>query len=444
MSAMLDAPDESRMSQAHHQTLARLHRQHYRDVLAPLIRILGSFEAAEEVAQEAFIAAHEAWQRDGLPDEPLAWLRRTARNRAIDGYRRGARWKLKEDVLRSELPGWQDPPQDTDELEDDVLRLVFTCCHPALALEARIALTLHTVCGLTSEQVARAFLVPRTTLQQRLVRAKRKIDGARIPYQVPDRKDLPDRLSAVLHTIYLVFNEGYGATDADGLLRRDLCEEAIRLARLLLGLLPGHPSTGALLALMLLHHSRSEARTDSRGELVTLEDQDRSLWDQEAIGEALPMVEAALRARPVPPYAIEAAIVALHAHAARAEDTDWAQITGLYGVLLAAGSDPITELNAAVAMAMSGRLDEGLARLDALEAGGGLRDYHLLPAARADLLRRVGRGEQACAAYEQALSLVSNPVERRYLERRHREVSGQERKNNPAAVDRATVRSSPG
>lgn len=400
--------------------IAELHRRHFRDVVAPLVRVTGSFELAEEVAQEAFVAALEAWA-DGAPDEPLAWLRRVARNRALDRVRRQARWKVRAAAL-AEAPEPALPDAQLPEIEllsDDVLRLVFTCCHPALSPEARVALTLHTVCGLTSDEVARAFLLPRPTLQQRLVRAKRKIDQARIPYVVPGREALPERLSGVLHTVYLVFNEGHEASAGDALVRRELCDEAVRLARLVAGLLPEHPEPRALLALLLLHHARTPARLDARGELVTLGAQDRGLWDQERIAEALPLVDDVLRARPLPAYAVEAAIAALHARAQRAEDTDWRQIAALYVVLeRQSGGSPVVALNAAVAMAMAGDLSAGLRRLDALEAGGALDRYHLLPAARGELLLRAGQPDAAAAAFRSALALVSNPVERRFLERR--------------------------
>ncbi len=404
--------------------VAELYRRHYRDVVAPLIRVLGSFEAAEDAAQAAFAKALAAWERDGMPDEPLAWVRRVARNGALDVHRRQSRWRDRAAAIAAEAPGSLEPDLDLDGVSDDLLRLVFTCCHPSLSPEAQVALTLHTVCGLTSDEVARAFLVPRTTLQQRLVRAKRKIDRARIPYVVPSRDDLPERVASVLRTIYLVFNEGYGATASDALVRRDLCDEAIRLARLVEALVPGAAAPRALLALMLLHHARTPARTDAAGELVLLEHQDRSLWDGARIAEALPLVEASLRARPLPDYAVEAAIAALHARAPTPEQTDWAQIAALYAVLVErSGGSPVVRLNAAVAVAMAGDAEEGLRRLDALDAEGALAHYHLLPAARGGLLARLGRIDDARGAYTAARALAANAVERRYLERRLAELS---------------------
>jgi len=399
--------------------IAALHRQHYREILAPLIRSLGSFEWAEDVVQEAFVQALRSWEPDRLPDEPVAWLRRVARNRAIDQYRRRQRGRSKEQDFAAALPDHVEPRFDDDAVADDDLRLIFTCCHPSLAPEAQIALTLRTVCGLTTEQVARAFLVKATTPQQRIVRAKRKIDRAGIPYVVPDRDALPQRLPPVLKTVYLVFNEGYGATDGESLIRRELCDEGIRLGRLLCGLMPGEPAPQALLALMLLQHSRHRARTDAHGDLVPLEEQDRGLWDQTLIAEALPLVEASLAGQPVPAYAIEAAIAAVHAQAGTPEATDWAQIAALYGLLeQGAVGNPVVALNAAVAVAMAGDLAAGLARIEALDRTGRLAGYHLLPAARADLLRRLGRPEEARNAFRQALEMTTNPVERRFIERR--------------------------
>lgn len=399
--------------------VAELHRAHYRALVAPLIRVLGGFAAAEDVVQEAFTKALDRWPDTGLPDEPIAWLRRVARNAALDRRRRDTTWRAKTDALRHTLPTSTELDFDDTPLTDDALRLVFTCCHPSLAPEAQVALTLRTVCGLTSDEVARAFLLPRATLQQRLVRAKKKLDHAGIRYEVPDAEHLPGRLGPVLRTIYLVFNEGYGASQGDALVRHALCDEAIRLGRLVSGLLPEAAAPRALLALMLLHHARRDGRVDDAGDLVRLEDQDRSRWDRAAIAEALPLVEQALRARPPSRYAVEAAIAALHAQARTAEATDWAQISALYGVLGAlVGGDPVVALNAAVAQAMAGDLEGGLARLDALEAAGRLQRYHLLPAARADLLVRLGRPDAARAAYADAIARAENEVERRFLERR--------------------------
>lgn len=380
---------------------------------------MGSFERAEDVVQESFALALSKWEQDGPPDEPLAWLRRTARNRAIDNYRREANWQGKATQLAAEsLDSFMAPP-DTEAVRDDALRLIFTCCHPSLAPSAQIALTLRTVCGLTTEEVARSMLVQPTTLQQRIVRAKRKIDIAKIPYVVPTLDVLPARLSTALQTVYLVFNEGYGATVGDTLIRRELCEEGIRLARLMADLLPGQPAPKAVLALMLLHHARRAARTSGAGELITLDLQDRTLWDHSLVAEALPLVEHSLMAQPVSNYAIEAAIAALHTSAASADETDWPQIAALYQVLLErSNQNPVVALNAAVAVAMAGNLEEGLARVDSLAASGALPNYHLLPAARGDLLRRLGRFDESREAYARALDLVENAVERRFIETR--------------------------
>lgn len=400
--------------------LSELHRRHHRTLVAPLIRVLKSFEAAEDVVQDAFSKALAAWRDDGPPDEPLAWLHRAAKNRALDVVRRQARWARKSSELAAAVPEAVEMPDlDAAPLRDDTLRLIFTCCHPSLSPDAQVALTLRTVCGLTSEQVARAFLLQTPTLQQRLVRARRKIDRAGIPYEVPDRDQLPERLAGVLRTIYLVFNEGYDATDGEALIRRELCEEAIRLGRLVVELLPEAADAQALLALMMLHHARWATRTDAQGDLVTLEEQDRARWDRVLVEEALPWVEAALRARPVSTYALEAAIAALHMRAETAEATDWPQIAALYRELeMRSGGSPVVALNAAVATAMAGALEAGLARLEGLARDPALASYHLLPAARADLLRRAGRLGEARAAYAEALSRARNPVERRFLEMR--------------------------
>ncbi len=404
--------------------VAELHRQHYRGLIAPLIRLLGSFEMAEDVVQDTFTQALQSWRQGPLPDEPLAWLRRVAKNRAIDRSRSQRRQAEKQEVLVRELDSRVELEFSDAFARDDTLRLVFTCCHPSLSAEAQVGLTLRTVCGLTSQQVARAFLLKPQTLQQRLVRAQRKIDQAKIPYVIPDRETLPERTEAVLRTIYLVFNEGYGASDGDTLIRRELCDEAIRLGRLLSGLMPESGSAKALLALMLLHHSRRAARITPAGDLVTLEDQDRSLWDQELIAEAMPLVESGLKSRPLSTYAIEAAIAALHAQAKAAHETDWVQIAALYSVLeqLTAQS-PIVALNSAVALAMAGNLEQGLERLQALEADGGLTGYHLLPSALGELLSRAGRLAEARDAFGRALDLVTNPVERRFIQARLRKLA---------------------
>lgn len=396
-----------------------LYRQHYSEVLAPLIRILGGFAAAEEVAQDAFLSALKSWSRSGIPDEPVAWLRQVAKNRAIDSYRRQGRWQDREEQVVALYEDRETPALEPDEVRDDMLRLVFTCCHPSLSPEAQIALTLHTVCGLTTEEVARSFLLKTTTLAQRLVRAKRKIEQAGIPYVVPSGAELAPRLEAVLKTVYLVFNEGYGAASGQVLVRRELCGEAIRLARLLSALLPDRAGPRGLLALMLLHDSRRDARTDDAGDLVPLDEQDRGRWDSGEIAEALALVDTALTERPLTTYAIEAAIAALHARAARPSETDWAQIAELYRILEErSGGSPVVRLNRAVAHALAGDLSGGLERLDRLEREGALADYHLLPAARAELLTRLGRDDDARAAYEVARRLAKNDVERRFIERR--------------------------
>ena len=402
--------------------VAKLHRDHYRELLAPLVRIAGSFAEAEDIAQEVFARAFERWSAEAIPDEPLAWLRRSARNAAIDRYRRARRWRDKEEALAHEADRvFLDDHEDV--IRDDLLRLIFTCCHPSLAPAAQLALTLRTVAGLSSEEAARSLLVERTTLQQRIVRAKKKIDAAAIPYEVPEAKELPARLRSVLRVIYLVFNEGYGATAGDGLLRPALCAEAIRLGRIVRGLLPGESGPAGLLALMLLHHSRRHSRIDSNGDLVTLEEQDRARWDADAIAEALPLVEQALAEKPASSYAVEAAIAALHARAVTAAETDWPQIAELYAWLeRESGDNPVVTLNAAVARALAGDLEAGLAELDALRTARSLEKYHLLPAARADLLARSGRTPEAREAYDRAFGLATNEVERRFLARRRAEL----------------------
>ncbi len=417
------------MSPTLSHTIEQLHRAHYRELIAPLIRTLGSFELAEDVVQDAFAKALESWRASGVPPQPLAWLKRVAKNRAIDQLRRQTSWisekakALAEITMapvlpNAEAPFIKDPPHDS-ELESDELRLIFTCCHPSLAPQAQIALTLKTICGLNTEQVARMFLIKPTTLQQRIVRAKRKIDRAKIPYVIPCQDVLPERLATVLRTIYLVFNEGYRTSEGEALICNERCEEGIRLGRLLCRLMPQASESKALLALMLLHHSRRNSRTDEFGELVTLDEQDRSLWDQNLIAEALPLVELALGGKPVSTYAIEAAIAALHARAQRASETDWSQIAALYELLRRrSANNPVIALNHAVAIAMAGHIDLGLSQLNRLESEGLLRNYHLLHAARADLLRRLVRLDEAKAAYLQARELATNPVERRFIERR--------------------------
>ena len=397
----------------------RIYREESRRVLATLIRLLGDFDVAEEALHDAFTAALEAWSRSGVPRNPRAWLVSAGRFRALDRMRRAAKH---DDVVRGhlELVGAGDAQSDLvgdEDVPDDRLRLIFTCCHPAIHPDAQIALTLREVCGLTTEEVARAFLTPAPTIAQRIVRAKAKIRDARIPYEVPSREDLPARLDAVLHVVYLVFNEGYLATGGGSLTRADLCAEAIRLGRLLTDLLPEAETIG-LLALLLLHDARRAARSSSEGDLVLLEDQDRSLWNRAAIDEGRALVERALSTRRFGPYSIQAAIAAVHAEAASAAATDWLQIVGLYDVLIRADPSPIVELNRAAAVAMLNGAEAGLRLIDEILARGELADYHLAHSARAELLRRLGRFAEAGAAYERALSLVDLAAERRFLERR--------------------------
>ncbi|MGF1467915.1 MAG: RNA polymerase sigma factor [Sandaracinaceae bacterium] len=418
-------------SSAAHRVVADACRDHWARLLASLIgELRGDFTLAEEALQEAFAQAVARWPEDGAPDEPAGWLRMTARRRAIDGLRRRRRLDQKHRELLAELDLLPSAPSvedlDPRRLRDDRLRLLFTCCHPALAMPARVALTLRTLCGLTTEEIARAFLVETSTMAQRLVRAKRKIRAARIPYEVPGVRDLPERLAGVLAVVYLVFNEGYSASSGDDLVRPDLCHEAVRLARVLAELLPEEPEVLGLLALLRLHDARRAARVDADGDLVLLEDQDRAQWDRDAIEDGARLVEAALvKARGVPgPYAVQAAIAALHAQARSPADTDWAQIAALYHLLRRLVPSPVVELNAAVAVAMARGPEIGLARIEALGERGTLEGYAPLHAARADLLRRLGRSAEAADAYRTALARTQNAPEARFYRRRLRELAG--------------------
>ena len=395
-----------------------LYREERPRALATLIRLVGDFDVAEDALQEAFTVALREWPASGVPRNPLAWLVSTARHKAIDRLRREKTFAAKQSEIAYVTESVAPPPEITEEpFRDDLMRLIFICCHPALALEAQVALTLKTLCGLSVEEIARAFLVAPATMAQRLVRAKAKIRAARIPYAVPTNDDLAERLEGVLRVVYLVFNEGYAATSGDSLVRRELCSEAIRLGRLLRDLFPASSEAAALLALMLLQDSRRTARVDGNGDLVTLEEQDRSLWDRGQIDEGRGLAETALRRGGTGFYALQAAVAALHAQAAKAEDTDWPQIAALYALMLRLHRSPVVALNYAAAVAME-RLELGLRLIEELEATGELDGYHLLPAAKADVLRRLGRNTEAANAYESALALVTHVAERRYLLRR--------------------------
>ena len=407
------------------ETVDALYRSESRRVLATLIRLLRDFDLAEEALHEAFRAAVEQWPRDGIPANPRAWLVSAGRFKAVDRMRRSARFAPLPDEIAEALP--DEAPGAAamldEELEDDRLRLVFTCCHPALPPDAQVALTLREVCGLTTEEIARAFLTPAPTLAQRIVRAKNKIKVARIPYEVPERDALPERLDSVLRVVYLVFNEGYSASSGPSLTRHDLSAEAIRLGRLVVELLP-EPEALGLLALMLLQESRRAARTTTNGELVLLDAQDRALWDREMIEDGLALVARALESRRFGPYTLQAALAAVHAEAKEAATTNWAQIVGLYDVLLRIEPSPVVELNRAVAVAMRDGPEAGLALVDGLLGRGELKDYHLAHAARADLCRRLGKTDDARAAYLRALELTQVEPERRFIRRRMSELAG--------------------
>jgi len=396
-------------------------QQEWGRVVATLIRLTGDWDLAEECAQDAFTKAAERWPREGVPRRPGAWLTTVARNRALDHMRRDQLGvtKLQEAAMLNPA----DEGTGVEEVPDDRLRLMFTCCHPALALEAQVALTLRTLAGMTTPEIARAFLVPESTMAQRLTRAKRKIRHAGIPFRLPPAHELVDRTHALLAVLYLLFNEGYAATTGEDLIRTTLTDESIRLTRTLCALMPDEPEALGLLALMLFHHARTASRVDAAGDLVLLEDQDRSLWDASMIDEATSLLDAALRLHRPGPFQVQAAIAACHAQASRAAETDWLEIAALYATLTEMVPSAVIELNRAVAVSMAFGPAEGLALVDGLAERGELRGYHLLPAARADMLRRLGRSGEAASAYEEARDLAGTEAERRYLERRRRETS---------------------
>ncbi|MDE2048848.1 MAG: RNA polymerase subunit sigma-24 [Betaproteobacteria bacterium] len=406
------------------RVLDTLHRQEGGRILAGLIHAVGRFDVAEDALQDAYAQALARWPQDGMPERPAAWLTRVAQRRAIDMLRLGRHHVADGDAVLQNLAAPDDEPDDAADaarhsgVADERLRLIFTCCHPALAPAASAALALRTLCGLSTRDIARAFVEPEATAAQRIVRARRKIDEARIAYEVPAREALPERLAAVLAVIYLVFNEGYAARQGTALVRVDLCAEALRLGDLLNALLPDEPECTGLAALMRLHHARRDARIDEAGCLMPLEAQDRSRWRQGDIAQGLALLDAAMLKRRPGAYQIQAAIAALHAQAADAQATDWVQISMLYGALLRHWPTPVVELNAAVALAMSAGIAPGLAWVDRIEASGQLQGYHLLPAARADLLRRAGRAAEAAAAYRTAIALCGNEAERNYLRAR--------------------------
>jgi RNA polymerase sigma-70 factor, ECF subfamily len=412
------------------KALLAIHRREGGKILAGLIRYLNDFDRAEEALQEAYTEALDRWLRDGLPDNPAAWLTTVAKHRALDVVRRDMKTAANSEDVLDALPAAEAANDGDDDaaiansgVVDDQLRLIFTCCHPALAPSAQAALALRTLCGLSTREIARAFVEPETTTAQKIVRAKRKIAGAKIPYEIPTADALPERLGVVLAVIYLVFNEGYSATADDALIRRELCREAIRLGDLVTALMPDQAEALGLLALMRLHDARRDARADAEGALIPLEEQDRSLWNRDAIDEATKLLDCALLLRQPGPYQIQAAIAALHANARVASETDWTQISFLYGALLRHTPTLVVELNAAVAVAMAANIPEGLNWIDRIAARGGLEDYHLLHAARADLLRRAHRFAESAGAYRKAIALVTNKAEAAYLERRLAEVS---------------------